>query len=220
MSPKEINDSLVQLFSDEGLLVNGFKIKAKSPFVANIEHEDNLTVISFGANQLKAEVTKIITIYAYIEQVVFGKTGGSIKLRNFPDFSFSYETFGSKCCDYPGGKSCFKHNIRSVCQDIESEICAKYEGQNTYKEVAKKCLQYAEEWTTICHDSGVKFNNSDYIDRYTLSSQCYDFVKQNVEEDVEKRYGSVILTWLFMYVVLPMIIKWVVNRVLERLFND
>ena len=47
-----------------------------------------------------------------------------------------------------------------------------------------------------------------------------NFVKQNVEADVEKRYGSIILTWLFMYVVLPMIIKWVVNRVLERLFND
>lgn len=214
MSPKEINDSLVKLFSNEGMEVNGFKIKAKSPFVANIEHEDSLTVISFGANQLKAEITKIITVYAYIEQIVFGKTGGSIKLRNFPDFSFSYESLSKSSDDG------FKSNVRSLCKDVEGEICDKYEGQDTYKEVAKKCLQYAEEWTTICHDSGIRFNDSDHIDRYTLRSECCDFVKNNIEEDAKKRYGSIVLTWLFMYVVLPMIIKWVVNRVLERLFND
>jgi len=220
MSPKEINDSLVKLFSKEGIEVKGFKIKGKSPFMANIEHEDDLTVISFGSNQLKAEVTKIITVYAYIEQVVFGKTGGSIKLRNFPDFSFSYDSFGDACCEHKGSENCFKSNIRLLCKDVETEICEKYKDQSNYKEVAKKCLQYAEEWTTICHDSGIKFNDSDYLDRYTLRGQCYDFVKSNVEEDLENKYGSVILTWLFMYVVLPMIIKWVVNRVLERLFND
>jgi len=220
MSPKEINDSLIKLFSNEGMEVNGFKIKAKSPFVANIENEDSLTVISFGTNQLKAEITKIITVYAYIEQIVFGKTGGSIKLRNFPDFSFSYNSFGDACCENKDSADCFKNNIRSLCQNVETEICHKYEGQDTYKEVAKKCLQYAEEWTTICHDSGIRFNGSDHIDRYTLRSECYDFVKDNIEEDVKKRYGSIVLTWLFMYVVLPMIIKWVVNRVLERLFND
>ena len=44
--------------------------------------------IKFGENQPRAEITKLITFYAYIEQIVFGEEGGSVKLRNFPDFKF------------------------------------------------------------------------------------------------------------------------------------
>ena len=78
------------LFNGNGIEVKGFKIKAESPCVANISHGNNTTIIKFGENQPRAEITKLITFYAYIEQIVFGPQGGSVKLRNFPDFSFGY----------------------------------------------------------------------------------------------------------------------------------
>ena len=214
MSPKEISEIFDKLFSDEGYIVNGFKIKSTSPLIANIEHKDKLTEISFGSIPPKAEITRIITLYAYVEGLVFGETGGSVKLRNFPDLSFSYE--GSI---FSGDPSRIDSEHIEECAEIENEICSEYSSERDRK-IANKCLQYAKEWATICHQSGVTFANADYADRYVHYNNCYDFVEENIQEDVEKRYGSVILTWLFVYVVLPMIIKWVVNKVLERLFND
>ncbi len=208
MSPKEVKDILDKLFSDEGVEVKGFKIKAKSPLVANVEHEDGLTVIAFGSNQPKAEITKIFTLYAHIEQIVFGETGGSIKLRNFPDLSFTYDStlFGSNECP-----------LR--CENINKEIDIKY-GDATHKEIAKKCLQYGREWATICHRSGITFDEADYADKYVLRRQCYNFVKDNIEEEAKEKYGSVLLTFFLLYVILPAIIQWVVHRILDDLFND
>ena len=51
MSPKEASKFIGRLFSEEGVEIKGFKITAESPFVANVEHEDGMTVITFGINQ-------------------------------------------------------------------------------------------------------------------------------------------------------------------------
>ena len=208
MSPKVIHDAINKLFSKEGFTLSGYTVKSKSPLVVCVTDNNGIFELEFGNNNPKVEITKFITLYAYIEQINFGETGGLVKLRNFPDFKFSYSSsmFNSSA---PPLKSSL----------IEEEICSQYSSLRD-REIAKKCLQYAEEWATICHQSGVTFNNADYADRYILYGNCYDFVEENIKTDVEKRYGSVILTWIFAYVVLPMIIKWIVNKVLERLFND
>ena len=207
MSPKEVKDILDKLFSDEGVEVKGFKIKAKSPLVANVEHEDGLTVIAFGSNQPKAEITKIFTLYAHIEQIVFGETGGSIKLRNFPDLSFTYDStlFGSNECP-----------LR--CENINKEIDIKY-GDATHKEIAKKCLQYGREWATICSQSGVDFAESNSCERRQLRRSCYNFVKENIEQDAKEKYKSVFLTFILVTVILPAIISWVVGKILDELFG-
>ena len=212
MSPKEIYDQLNKLFSDDGISINGFKIKVKSPMIAQVRQENKRVEIEFGSNIPKAEITKIITLYAYIEKIIFGEEGGSISLRNFPDLSFSYKS------------TMFSHDVYVIknmigMENIHDEIEGKYQ-EDSHKQIAKKCLQYAEEWATICYDNGVSFKDTDYADRYILRNNCYEFVKENVEDEAKQKYGSVILTWLLAYVVLPMIIKWVVNKVLERLFNN
>ena len=208
MSPKEINDYIIKLFSSEGIDVNGYKIKADSPLIVEITNNNNLTEIKFGSNLPKAEITRIITIYAYIEGLVFGECGGTVKLRNFPDLSFSYDS-----------GNCETSSSLPPLSEINNDIETRY-SEKSHKEIASKCLQYAEEWATICHQSGITFENADYADRYNHYNNCYDFVEENIKKDVENRHGSVILTWLFVYVVLPMIIKLIVNKVLERLFND
>ena len=208
MSPKVIYDTISKLFSDDGFTVNGYTVKSESPLVACLTNNNGVFELEFGNNNPKVEITKFITLYAYIEQINFGETGGVVKLRNFPDFKFSYTSSMFNSCP-----------MSFESDSIKKEITSQYSSKRD-REIAKKCLQYAEEWATICHQSGVTFDNADYADRYILYNNCYDFVEENIKADVEDRYGSVILTWLFVYVVLPMIIKWIVNKVLERLFND
>ena len=106
----------------------------------------------------------------------------------------------------------------SIMLIFTSEIEGKY-SKKSYKDIAKKCLQYSEEWATMCMGKGVTFDNADYFDRYTLKDQCYNFVYDNAVEDAEKKYGSIILTWIFLYVILPTIIRWIINRFLDKLFD-
>ena len=207
MSPREIYDSISDLFTDKGILVKGFKIKSKTPSVVTVRYDNDIAEITFGENQPRAEITKIITIYAYIEKIIFGPEGGSIKLRNFPDFSFGYgnEAETVKFCRFDNS---------DICNEIEVKYSKK-----SYKDIAKKCLQYSEEWATMCMGRGVTFDNADYFDRYPLKDQCYNFVHENIVEDAEKKYGSIILTWVFLYIILPTIIRWIINRFLDKLFD-
>ena len=85
MSPKEISEVLFQIFDGDGYKVNGFTIQSQSPLIANIFGDQNQTSIKFGQNKPRASIKKLITLYAYVEEIVFRKEGGSIKLKNFPD---------------------------------------------------------------------------------------------------------------------------------------
>jgi len=206
MSPRDIYQSITSLFNGEGIIVKGFKVTSKTPTIATVRYDGDIAEITFGENQPKAEITRIITIYAYIEKIVFGPEGGSIKLRNFPDFSFGY------------GDDTMRKFIRFDNADICAEIESKY-AEKSYKDIAKKCLQYSEEWATMSMCNGITFDNADYFDRWRLKDQCYNFVHDNVLEDAEKRYGSIVLTWIFLYIILPTIIKWIINRFLDKLFD-
>ena len=206
MSPREIYQSISSIFNGEGIVVKGFKVTSKTPTVANITYGADIAEITFGQNQPKAEITRIITMYAHIEKIVFGPEGGSIKLRNFPDFSFGY------------GEEVTHKFVRFDNSDIYAEIEGKY-AKKSYKDIAKKCLQYSEEWATMSMCNGITFDNADYFDRWKLKDQCYNFVHDNVLEDAEKRYGSIVITWIFLYIILPTIIKWIINRFLDKLFD-
>ena len=211
MSPKEVYENISNLFNEDGILVKGFKITSKTPTIANIRYDNDIAEITFGENQPKAEITKIITMYAYIEKIVFGPQGGSIKLRNFPDFSFSY---GSEYLWNFGTHYRTHFDNSDICNEIEVKYCKK-----SYKDIARKCLQYSEEWATMCMGKGITFDNADYFDRWNLKDQCYNFVYDNAVEDAEKKYGSIILTWIFLYIILPTMIKWIINTFLDKLFD-
>ena len=209
MSPKQINVAFRNLFNGHGLEVNGFKIKAESPFVANIKHEDNTTVINFGPNKPSAEIKRIITFKAYIEQIVLGEESGSVKLKNFPDIHFSYED---------SVLSLLTDNI-SFGDDsvLEEQIDKKYCDKSRNK-IAKKCLQYAREWATICSQAGYDFKDVACWEKRTLRKSCYDFVKTNIEEDMQG--NSAFVTFALFFVVIPAIISWVVHRILDELFSN
>lgn len=206
MSPKEVSQILFQIFSNEGYKVNGFTIKSESPLVANVSSDDNQTEIKFSSNLPRAEIKKLITLYVYVEGIVFKKDGGSIKLKNFPDINFSYEN----------SLLSFLEQQFSYNDDIVAEIDKKYT-DSTKNKIAHKCLQYGTEWATIVSSEN-GFADLDETAKRSLKSQCLDFVVDNVKHDVEQEYGSVILTYLLVFIVIPAIARFIITRLLEKYF--
>lgn len=207
MSPKEISKILLSIFSEEGYSVQGFKIKSKSPLIANIYSENNETSIKFGQNLPKAEITRLITLYVYIEEILFKQDGGVVRLKNFPDISFGYEQSLLSVL--------FSNNF-ACDEDLQSLIEETY-GDDTKKKIAHKCLHYGTEWTTIVSQSG-GFAGASSSDKKELKSQCINFVIENVRHDIEKEYGSVILTYLLVFILIPAIARFIITRLLEKYF--
>ncbi len=210
MSPQEINVMLRNLFNGNGVELKGFKIKAESPLDTKVTHVDNTTTIVFVGKLPRVEIVKLFTIKCYIEQIVFGQEGGSIKIKNFPDINFGYDS--NSFLDFLGKN--IPYNFGSMDNQIEEKF-----GDRNKQKIAKKCLQYAQEWSKICMSAGVSFADSNACTKKALKKECYEFVKSNVEEDVKEKYGSVFLTFILLTVILPAIISWVVHRVLDELFN-
>jgi hypothetical protein len=210
MSPQEINVTLRNLFNGNGVDLKGFKIKADSPLNTKITHVNNTTTINFVDSLPRVEIVKLFTIKCYIEQIVLGLEGGSIKIKNFPDIHFGYDS--NSLLDFLGKN--IPYNFGSMDSAIEEQY-----GNGDKQKIAKKCLQYAQEWSKISMSAGIDFADSDSCKRKALRKDCYQFVKENVEEDVKEKYKSVFITFILITVILPAIISWVVGKILDELFN-
>lgn len=186
--------------------------------VANVSSAGDRTSIAFGNNYPRAEIKKLITLYVYVEQIVFGKEGGSIKLKNFPDINFGYDTdslVGLLAKNIPSIKFGEEDN---KAEDVA--IALKFPNSEPKQKIAKLCLQYAREWSTIAMAGGVDFKNTtSRYERKELKRRCAEFVRDNVQDRVEAEYGSVFLVFILITVILPAIISWSVHRLLDELFD-
>lgn len=207
MSPKQISEALFSIFSDEGYQVNGITIKSKSPLIGNIYSNDQQTSIKFGNNLPKAEIKRLITLYAYIEEIIFRKDGGVVRLKNFPDISFGYEQ----------SLISVLFSEKFSCSREMHELIEETYTDEKKKKIAEKCLHYGTEWATIVSQSG-GFAGASSGDKKALKSQCINFVVENVRHDVEQEYGSVILTYLLVFIVIPAIARFIITRLLEKYF--
>lgn len=206
MNPEDLKKTLNNIFSPNGFILNGYNIKCNTPLDVKIENKDSSILITFNKNTPVASIKKIITLSVNVEQICLDNTGGYIKFKYFPAIKFSYDkVFGE---DYK------QLNLDPIYLDIDNTYANKQ-----HREIAKMCLRFTNEWATICQASGVDFGNADAPTRRKLRKQCYSFVEENVHKEVEKEYGSVVLTFIFMYVVLPMIIKWIIAKILSRLYS-
>lgn len=210
MSSKEISQILLQCFSSGGYDLSGFKLKLEHPAEIKIEGDKNNVILKFGNKQPKIEIKKLITFYAYIEAISLNENGGSIKLRHFPDIRFSHDTSLISLSEQNFGKD----------NSLYEEIVQKYSNNSTEQEIAKQCLHYAEEWATICGNSGMNFKEVDRREKQRLIKQCQKFVVENIKRDFanEKKYGSVIITYLLVFIVIPSIARFIVVRLLEKYF--
>jgi hypothetical protein len=202
MSIKDIQHLICQIFTQGGIQLNGFTVIGQNPIDIKVEQKFNYIQITFPNNKPKASIKKIIRLSANIESITLGEEYGSIKLQYFPEFKFQYE------------KSYAESEAYDV-SDIKFSIDRKYRGKN--KEIADLCLQYGQFWATIAHQNNLLYgaNNSEKVE---LKKQCLAYVKENVAKDMSDRYGSAILTYVLVFIIIPIIARFVINKLLEKFF--
>lgn len=196
---------LSKLFTD-GYEVNTLKVRCQTPTNIKVTNTDNNLYFSFEDNLPNAEINRFITFKLYIEGVSFGKTGGVIKLKNFPDMPFDYES-----------KKTFGAIKEPSFDDLESEINATFKSQSKRK-IASKCLHYAQAWATIASLNGVRFEKCDQFDYFVLKNKCFYFVEEQIKNDKELQYGTFVSIFI-LGLILPAIIKWAVERVIRSLLT-
>lgn len=196
-----------QLFSD-GYNLGNIKLKCDSPTKITITNENNIIYVKFEDNLPSAHVNRLIKFKIFVEGVSLGEKSGVIKLKNFPDVKFDYEqkekAFGA-----------MPKEINLSC--LEEEVNASFKSEPKRK-LAKKCLQYAEAWTTIASLNGVVFKDCDHYDKFVLKNQCYYFVEDQIKNDKDVKYGTFISIFI-LSLILPAIIKWAVDKVIRALLT-
>jgi hypothetical protein len=196
------------IFSKNGYDIKNLNISFPQPLdIKIIKDTSENIILSFTESLPKVTWRKIIKLSAYVQGLTLGKDGGTLKLKYLPDINFKYddkseELFG---CSF---------NV----SDIESSIDAEY-GDEERNVLAKKCLHYASEWATIASQGGMDFSSCDKYSQRQLKRDCKDFVTENIKNDAELKCGSVVLTFLLLYVVLPVVLKFVLERLFRKLFS-
>lgn len=205
MSPKEAKELISSLFTEEGAEISGIKIAAESPLRFEIvKNADESITINFVDNKPKASVKRIFTISATVVSITLKDEHGFFELKNFPSIPFPYDGFFSSSADGA--------NISSIQQMIDSKYCGEK------KKIANLCLFYADEWAKISSQATC-FKTASVQKRRKLKKQCVDFVKHNVKKEMEDKYGSVVLTYLLVFIIIPTICKFIVYKLLEKYFD-
>lgn len=102
-------------------------------------------------------------------------------------------------------------HIEYCLRELEVESVQQF-GDEEKQKVAAKCLKHINVWMIESYQSGVAYTRND---RRRLKRDCFNSVKESVIKEYQEEYGFAILSFLLIYVVLPMVLKWLI----ERLFN-
>ena len=206
MDRATISQILYELFSD-GYKADNFNIRCESPTTVEIIKDISGVLIKFNNTLPRVEIKKFIKFKLNVEAISFGRNGGIIKIKNFPDMPFSYDN--NKNVELYGN---------SIHIDIsEEEIDQVFKSQSKRK-IASKCLHYAKEWATIASLNGVRFDNYDKFDAFVLKKQCYYFIEDAIKNDEDLKYGSFISIFI-LSLILPSIIRWAVDRIIRSLLT-
>tara|TARA_B100000497_G_scaffold125878_1_gene163325 strand:+ start:803 stop:1417 length:615 start_codon:yes stop_codon:yes gene_type:complete len=204
MSPKEAKELLSNMFSEDGGQINGVNIRVESPisFVVS-QSEDNSIFIDFPKQKPTASIKRLITISLSVKSVLLKEKHAVLEFKNFPKIPMSYEGF-------------FGAIPLVDISSIQKEISHKYSGKK--EKIANLCLFYADEWAKISSQATC-FSSTSCAEKRVLRKQCIDFVTENVKKDMEQRYGSVILTYLLVFIIIPTVCKFIVYKLLEKYFD-
>jgi hypothetical protein len=209
MDLNEIKKIIDAVFSKDGYKVNSFGISCPSLLDVSVKKTDDNVDIDFGNNLPVATIQKFITFAVRVRGINFGATGGTIKLKFFPDIPFNYSNSSSSYS-----------SLKFInYDDLNQEIEEKY-GDDDRQKIAKKCLQYAQEWTNIASSNGTLASECSPVERAELRKQCKAFVKDNMRNDEDTKYGSAILGVIILSFILPVIINWIVTKVLNKWWGN
>jgi hypothetical protein len=206
----KIKDIFKSVFSDMGYETSGMSFKCPSPLGISIADSADAIDINFtnSKNLPVATVRKLIKFNLDILGVNLGPTGGVIKIKFFPDIKF----------DYNGSVKFGDCSNNMAYELISQEIDDEY-GDPERKKIAQRCLQYGSEWATIVSASQTEPVTYSEREKRTLRKQCYNFIYENIKNDKEIECKFVILGVLFLNFVLPVIIGWIVTKILNHWFK-
>ena len=208
MDLNEIKRIIDAVFSKDGYKVNNFGISCPSLLGISVKKTDEDIDIDFGNDLPVATIEKFITFAVRVKGINLGATGGTVKLKFFPDIPFKYVNSSS-----------YSSLPFINYDDLNQEIEEKY-GDDGRQKIAKKCLQYAQEWTSIASSNGTIASECSPVERAALRKQCKAFVKDNMQNDEETKRGSAILGFLVLSFILPVIINWIVTKVLNKWWGN
>ena len=77
-------------------------------------------------------------------------------------------------------------------------------------------MHYANEWVTMCCASGVSVD--EIVSNKDSKKKCYRFVKESIVNN-ENKHGSIVISFILIYVILPIILKWIIERIFKKLSN-
>lgn len=202
-----IKDIIDAIFSENGYSIQKFNIQFPHPLdIKIVKESDERISLQFTRLFPKISWKKFITLSANVNGIVLDENGGVLKLKYFPDIPFKYDdsknTFGDTSFDF---------------SDIREDINKSYDDQES-RFLANKCLQYAEEWATIA-SAGFSFKSANGREKCRLKRDCKNFIVSNLKQDKELQAGSVVITFLFFYVVLPVVLKFVLEKIFQKLFS-
>lgn len=204
---QDVKQILDQMFSADGYSVkDNLKLFFPRPFSLNCNASDSgeLT-LDFLGSQPKVTFKKYLTLSAWIEGIVLKENGGLIKLKYLPDIDFTYEEKSDSDKMFV-----MAHDF----SDIDGEINFRYKDKER-RLLAQKCLHYANEWATIACAGGL--TKEDFRTKKILKENCKNYVTEAIKNDRELKYGSIILTIILLYVVLPVILRWILERIFSKL---
>lgn len=206
---QQIRDIVNYIFSPNGYDIKNLNVSFPEPLDIKVVRDKNENIVlSFTGSLPKVSWKKVIRLTAWVQGITLGSSEGVLRLKYLPDIKFSYDTSSENI-----------FNTMYSTDDISHEIEKEYGDCEEKKKIADKCLHYASEWATIASQGGVTFSGCSEKSKRQLKRECKMFVVDNVRNDPEIVAGSVLLTFLFFYVVLPVILKFVLERLFKKLFN-
>lgn len=206
---QQIRDIINYIFSPNGYDIKNLNVSFPEPLDIKVIRDKNENIVlSFTGSLPKVSWQKIIRLTAWVQGITLGQSEGVLRLKYLPDIKFSYDS---------SSETIF--SVMYTTDDIAQEIEKEYGDCEEKKKIADKCLHYASEWATIASQGGITFSECGEKSKRQLKRECRMFVMDNIRNDPEIVAGSVLLTFLFFYVVLPVILKFVLERLFKKLFN-
>ena len=219
MNINKVREVISSAFSAAGFTKDSYSVRLESPTSLKLYGDSNSLHVIFDEGTLPVvSVKKIVKLSVYLEEIYIDARGGKIKLRHFPDINFKFDDAEE---DERVAVFTCEANLHAgpaeVCHDLLSELDDKYGSDPKRRKIARKVLQYAEVWAIMNAEGGTNFYGMDKHAALDAKNHCIDFVKQQMRKD-DSTHGSILVV-LLVQLILPYIIKWAVEKMLDRLIN-
>jgi len=88
--PEEIFKLIQQIFSEDGLTIQSFRIQSSNVLSVTITSTDSGIKVAFIDSKPKIYINKIISLSLTLSSIYLSESGGVLEIDYFPDIPFRY----------------------------------------------------------------------------------------------------------------------------------